>query len=269
MKFLFCGDIVGKSGRDAILKHVPDLKKQANLDFVIVNGENAAHGFGINRKICEELYGAGVDAITTGNHVWDQRDTPAYISEDPRLLRPLNFPKNTPGNGFTILENARGKKLAVLNIMGQLFMDPLDNPFHCMEEFLKTYKVGQNIDGLLVDIHAEATSEKVAMGHFLDGQATLVVGTHTHVPTADQMILPGGTAYTTDAGMTGDYHSVLGMDMKAPIERFYRKIRTERMAPASGEGTLCGVYVESDDRTGKATCIKPIRLGGILPQATL
>lgn len=269
MKILFCGDIVGKSGRDAALKYIPELKEKLNLDFIIVNGENAAHGFGITQTICQSLYDVGVDIVTTGNHIWDQKETTTHISQDTRLLRPINFPKNTPGQGFSIVENARGKKLMVANVMGTLFMDPLDNPFHAIDELLKTYKLGQNIDGLVVDIHAEATSEKMAMGHFLDGRATLVVGTHTHIPTADQMIFPKGTAYTTDAGMTGDYYSVVGMDTEAPLERFYKKMRSKKLSPAAGEGTLCGVFVESDHTTGLAKEIKPIRLGGKLQQTAL
>lgn len=266
MRILFCGDVNGKSGREAVAKHIPTLREKLKLDFVIVNGENAAHGFGITKDICTAFFNLGVDVITTGNHVWDQEETSSHISQDSRLLRPLNFPKNTPGKGFTIVENARGQKLMVVNLMGQLFMDVLDNPFHAIEDLLDTYKLKQNIDALVVDFHAEATSEKMAMGHFLDGKATLVVGTHTHIPTADQIIFNGGTAYTTDAGMTGDYNSVIGMKAEEPMGRFYRKIRKERFTPADGEATLCGVFVESDNQTGLATQIKPIRLGGILPQ---
>ncbi len=269
MKILFCGDIVGKSGRDVVLKYVPRLRESFKLDFVIINGENAAHGFGVTRKICEELYAAGVDIVTTGNHVWDQKETVSHISEDPRLIRPLNFPKNTPGKGFTIIENPQGKKLMVVNVMGQLFMDSLDNPFHAMEDLLHTYKMGQNVHGILVDIHAEANSEKMAMGHFLDGKATLVAGTHTHVPTADYRILPKGTAYITDVGMTGNYQSVIGMDIEIALERFYKKTRSEKLFPPEGEGTLCGVIVDSDDTTGLAKTITPIRLGGILQQTEI
>lgn len=267
MKILFCGDVVGKSGRDVIQKWIPILRKKLHLDFVIVNGENAAHGYGITKQICHDFYQAGVDVITTGNHVWDQKEIIAHISEDAKLLRPLNFSAQIPGRGWTILENMRGKKLMVVNLMGQLFMESVNDPFHAMEDLLKTYKMGQNIHGVLVDIHAEASSEKVAMGHFLDGRATLVVGTHTHIPTADHMILPQGTAYMTDVGMTGDYDSVIGMDKRAVVERFYKKIRLERLFPAEGNATLCGVFVESDEVTGLARKIFPIRIGGHLSQA--
>ncbi len=271
MKFLFCGDIVGKSGREAITKYVPQLKKDLKLDFVIANGENAAHGFGINAKIAKELYDAGVDVITTGNHVWDQPSIYAEIAQDKNMIRPINYPPAAkhPGNGTVVVENASGHKLLVINVMGQLFMEAMDNPFHAIDAALKNYTLGSNIQGVLIDIHAEATSEKAAMGHYVDGRATLVVGTHTHVPTADHQILKGGTAYMTDAGMCGDYsYSVVGMDPETPIKRFTKTARKDKLSPAEGEGTLCGVYVESDNRTGKATKICPIRVGGSLDQIT-
>jgi metallophosphoesterase (TIGR00282 family) len=272
MKFLFCGDIVGKSGRDAVKKYVPQLKKDLNLDFVIVNGENAAHGFGINSKICKELYEVGVDVITTGNHIWDQPSIYNDISNDKTLLRPINYPPNAkhPGNGHVIVENANGHKLLVINVMGQLFMEAMDNPFYAIEDILKNYTLGANINAILIDIHAEATSEKAAMGHYVDGRATLVVGTHTHIPTADYQILKGGTAYMTDAGMCGNYsYSVVGMDPSTPLKRFMKIARGDRLSPAEGEGTLCAVYVESDNTTGKATKIHPVRLGGSLEQITV
>ncbi|MBM3610316.1 MAG: TIGR00282 family metallophosphoesterase [Alphaproteobacteria bacterium] len=266
MKFLFCGDVVGKSGRDVACHHIPLLRKKLNLDFVIINAENAAHGFGITKKIADQFYASGVDVITTGNHIWDQKETIAHISAEPRLLRPLNFPKKSPGKGYTIVENARGHKLMVVNVMGQMFMESLDDPFQAVDDLLSTYKLGQNVQAVLVDIHAEANSEKVAMGHFLDGRATLVAGTHTHIPTADYMILKNGTAYITDVGMTGDYDSVIGMNKNIVLERFVKKIRGEKLQPAEGSGTLCGVFVESDDATGKAIRIKPLRIDGILDQ---
>ncbi len=272
MKFLFCGDIVGRSGREAVIKYIPQLKKDLKLDFVIVNGENAAHGFGINAKITKELYAAGVDVITTGNHIWDQPSIYNDIEQDKTLLRPINYPPAAkhPGKGTVIVENASGHKLLVVNVMGQLFMEAMDNPFHAIDNALKNYTLGANVNAILIDIHAEATSEKAAMGHFVDGRATLVVGTHTHVPTADHQILQGGTAYMTDAGMCGDYsRSVVGMNPETPIKRFTKTARGDRLSPAEGEGTLCGVYVESDNRTGKATKICPIRVGGSLDQTTM
>jgi metallophosphoesterase (TIGR00282 family) len=269
MKFLFCGDIVGKSGRDVATHHIPLLRKKLNLDFVVINGENAAHGFGITRKIADNFYRHGVDVITTGNHIWDQKETVQHISEEPRLVRPINFPENTPGKGHTIIENAKGQKLMIVNVMGQMFMEPLNDPFQAINALLDTYKLGQNVNAILVDIHAEASSEKVAMGHFLDGRVTLVAGTHTHVQTADHMILEKGTAYISDVGMTGDYNSVIGMKKNIVVERFLKKVRGEKLEPAEGDGTLCGVLVETDDRTGKALSIKPFRIGGVLDQALI
>jgi metallophosphoesterase (TIGR00282 family) len=271
MKLLFCGDIVGRSGRDVLCEQVPRLRKELALDFVIANGENAAGGFGITEKICQDLYGAGIDAITTGNHVWDQRETSGFIDRHPRLLRPQNYPSGTPGKGSAVYQTVTGRKVMVVNIMGRLFMDPLDDPFAVLEKELSGQRLGGTVDAIIVDIHAEATSEKMAMGHVCDGRVSLVVGTHTHVPTADTMILPKGTAYQTDAGMCGDYDSVIGMDKALPIARFTRKLPTDRLFAAQGPGTLCAVYVETDDKTGLARRASPVRVGGRLapqmPQA--
>ena len=264
MKLLFCGDIVGRSGREAVTSRLPRLRETLALDFVIANGENAAGGFGITGKICDELFAAGVDVISGGNHSWDQREVLAVIDREPRLLRPQNYPAGTPGRGATVFEVPGGRKILVLNVMGRLFMDPLDDPFACVERELAKHRLGATVQAIVVDMHAEATSEKMAMGHFVDGRASLCVGTHTHVPTADAMILPGGTAYQTDAGMCGDYDSVIGMDKAAPLARFTRKLPTERLSAASGEGTLSAVYVEIDDKTGLATKIAPLRAGGRL-----
>jgi metallophosphoesterase (TIGR00282 family) len=264
MRLLFCGDLVGRSGRDIVLEHLPRLKRELALDFVIANGENAAGGFGISEKICAELYAAGVDAITTGNHVWDQKETVGFIDRDPRLLRPVNFPKGTPGRGTGIYQTARGRKVMVVNVMGRLFMDALDDPFAAVERELAGQRLGGTVDAIVIDVHAEATSEKQAMGHYLDGRVSLVVGTHTHVPTADDQVLPRGTAFQSDAGMCGDYDSVIGMEKAIPIARFVRKLPTERLSAALGPGTLCGAYLETDDRTGLATRFAPLRLGGRL-----
>jgi len=264
MKLLFCGDIVGRAGREAVTGRLPRLRKELALDFVIANGENAAGGYGITGKICEELFAAGVDAISGGNHSWDQREALGFIDREPRLLRPHNYPDGTPGRGAAVFDVPGGRKVLVLNVMGRLFMDPLGDPFACVERALAKHRLGATVQAIVVDIHAEATSEKMAMGHFVDGRASLCVGTHTHVPTADTMILPGGTAYQSDAGMCGDYDSVIGMDKVAPLARFTRKLPTERLKVASGEGTLSGVYVEIDDQTGLATKIAPLRAGGRL-----
>ena len=264
MRILFCGDVVGRPGRDAIAAHLPGLRQRLELDFVIVNGENAASGFGITDKICRQLFEAGADVITGGNHSWDQREVMSYIAGEPRLLRPHNFPAGTPGRGVGVFETRRGKKVLVLNVMGQLFMEDLDDPFACIATELARHRLGATVDAAVLDFHAEATSEKMAAGHFVDGRVSLFVGTHTHVPTADAMILAGGTAYQSDAGMCGDYDSVIGMDKTVPIERFVKKIRGERLSVAGGEGTLCAVFVETDDQTGLARRIAPVRLGGRL-----
>jgi len=266
MKILCCGDVVGKSGRQAIEKYIPDLRSRLGLDLVLVNGENAAHGFGITEKICQSFYQVGVDVITTGNHVWDQREVMNYIDSDPRLLRPLNYPKGTPGKGSAVIEAANGARVLVVHPMGRLFMEPLDDPFFGVDKALKDHKLGETVDAIVVDMHADITSEKMAMGHYCDGRVSVVVGTHTHVPTADAQVLPGGTAYQSDMGMCGDYDSVIGMIKETAIARFTTKLPKGRLAPAEGEATLCGVYIETDDKTGLARLIKPVRAGGRLAE---
>ena len=264
MKLLFCGDIVGRPGREALAEHLPRLRGELGIDFVITNGENAAGGFGITEKTSQEIFAAGVDVISGGNHTWDQREAMGLLDRDERMLRPQNYPSGTPGRGVAVFDAGRGRKVMVLNVMGRLFMDPLDDPFACVERELAKNRLGGTVHAIVVDMHAEATSEKMAMGHFVDGRASLCVGTHTHVPTADTMILPGGTAYQSDAGMCGDYDSVIGMDKTVPIQRFTRKLPTERLSVAKGEGTLSAVFVETDEATGLATRIAPVRAGGRL-----
>jgi metallophosphoesterase (TIGR00282 family) len=265
MRLLFLGDVVGRSGRDAVKRHLPVLRKELALDFVAVNAENAAAGFGMTPKICDTLFEAGADVITGGNHSWDQREIIPYISSEKRLLRPVNYPSGTPGIGAGLYTARSGKKVAVINVMCRLFMDPLDCPFAAVDRLVpKNGPKGGGADAVLVDVHGEATSEKMAMGHYLDGRASMVVGSHTHSPTADAQILPGGTAYQTDAGMCGDYDSVIGMKKEGSVDRFVRKMRGERLAPADGEATLCGVFVETDDATGLATHVAPLRQGGRL-----
>jgi len=266
MRLLFLGDLVGRSGRDAVTTHLPGLRERLKADFVVANGENAAGGFGITEKICKEMFEAGVDVISGGNHSWDQREALSFIDGEPRLLRPANYPKGTPGRGVATFEAPGGRKVYIINVMGRLFMDPLDDPFACVEEALSKVRLGASVNAVIVDVHAETTSEKMAMGHFCDGRASFVVGTHTHVPTADTQILPGGTAFQCDAGMCGDYDSVIGMDKQVPVQRFLRKLPTDRLSPASGEGTLCGLFVETDDKTGLAVRAEPVRLGGRLSQ---
>jgi metallophosphoesterase (TIGR00282 family) len=267
MRLLFCGDVVGRPGRDAIQAHLPALRRDLELDFVVVNGENAAGGFGITEKIVEDLLEAGADVVSGGNHSWDQREALGFINRAPKLLRPHNYPTGTPGRGAAVFETARGRKVLVLNVMGRLFMDPLDDPFACVDKVLERYRLGGSVHAAILDFHAEATSEKMAMGHYVDGRVSLCVGTHTHVPTADAMLLAGGTAYQTDAGMCGDYDSVIGMDKQVPLERFTRKLPTERLSAATGEGTVCAVFVETDDSTGLARRVAPVRVGGRLAPA--
>jgi metallophosphoesterase (TIGR00282 family) len=272
MKILIVGDVVGRSGRDAVARHLPGLRETLALDFVVVNGENAAHGFGITEAICNDLYAQGADVITTGNHVWDQREIMNYIDGDPRLLRPLNFPAGTPGKGTGVFDTKDGRRVMVVHAMCRLFMDPLDDPFAGVDEALKNHRLGAasgrgSVDAILLDLHGEASSEKMAMAHFLDGRVSAVVGTHTHVPTADAQVFKGGTAYQTDLGMTGDYDSVIGMQKENATARFTTKLPQGRLEPADGEATFCAMYLETDDATGLATRAEPVRLGGRLAPA--
>jgi metallophosphoesterase (TIGR00282 family) len=266
MRLLFLGDVVGRAGRDAVARHLPGLRDRLSLDFVVANGENVAHGFGITERTARDLYESGVDCITTGNHVWDQREIVATIDADPRLLRPINFPRGTPGRGIGVFTVGR-RRVVVVNVRARLFMDPLDDPFSAVDSVLATQRLGAGVDAILVDVHGEASSEKMALGHFCDGRASIVVGSHSHVPTADAQVLPGGTAYQTDAGMCGDYDSVIGMKKEAAVQRFVRKMPGERLSPAEGEGTMCGVFVELDPGTGRALRVDPVRAGGRLKPA--
>lgn len=266
MRILFLGDVVGRSGRVAVIEQLPKLRERYRLDFVVVNGENAAGGFGISEQILIELLDAGADVVTTGNHVWDQRETLVFIERYDRLLRPVNFPPGTPGRGAGLFKAGNGAEVLVINAQGRVFMAGLDDPFHAVEHELEACGLKTGADAILIDFHAEATSEKEAMGHFVDGRASCLIGTHTHVPTADEQILSGGTAYISDAGMCGDFDSVLGMDKEEPLQRFLTKISTGRFTPASGEATLCGVAIDVDDATGLARAIAPLRQGGRLSQ---
>ena len=252
---------MGRSGREAVEKYLPDLRTKLKPDAVIVNGENAAHGRGITDKICLQFYDLGVDCITTGNHIWDQRDIILRIDKDPKLLRPVNFPAGTPGRGIYLHQLDDGRKILVANFMARLFMDPLDDPFAAVNEMLEQYKLGKNVDAIFVDFHGETTSEKMAFAYMIDGRVSAVVGTHTHIPTADAHVLPEGTAYQTDAGMCGDYDSVIGVRKEIPIARFSRKMPTENMTPADGEGSVCGMFVMTDDKTGKAVNVAPVVAG--------
>jgi 2',3'-cyclic-nucleotide 2'-phosphodiesterase len=266
MRLLFIGDIVGRAGRAALHAHLPDLRRRWALDFVIVNGENAAGGFGVTEAICDEMLAVGADCVTLGNHAFDQREALVFIERQERMIRPVNYPQGTPGRGAYLYEGVNGHRVLVCNVLGRVFMDAMDDPFAAVEREASACPLGLACDAAVFDVHAEASSEKQAMGHFLDGRASLVVGTHTHVPTADAQILPGGTAYQTDAGMTGDYDSVIGMDKEEPLRRFTRKVPGGRFEPSDGVATLCGVAVETG-ADGLATKIAPVRLGGRLAEA--
>jgi metallophosphoesterase (TIGR00282 family) len=268
MRFAFFGDVVGRSGRDGLADHLPDLRRRLGLEFVIVNAENAAAGFGITENTARELFQAGADCLTLGNHSWDQKEALTYIVREPRLIRPLNYPilSDAPGRGAQLFETDGGKRVLVINLLGRVHMEALDDPFSAVDRELDACPLGAAADAVIVDMHCEATSEKMAMGHFCDGRASLVVGTHTHVPTADAQILNGGTAYQTDAGACADYDSVIGNQKEEPLRRFTTRIAGGRYRPAEGPATVCGVFVETDPATGLARRIEPIRVGGRLSQ---
>jgi len=269
MRLAFFGDVIGKPGRDALSTHLPALRRRLALDFVVVNAENAAAGFGITERTAQDLFESGADCLTLGNHSWDQREALTYIEREPRLLRPLNYPRlsRAPGRGAYVYETAKGARVLVVSVLGRVHMDALDDPFSAADKALEEAPLSVAVDAVIVDIHCEATSEKMAMGHFCDGRASLVIGTHTHVPTADAQVLPGGTAFQTDAGACADYDSVIGMNKDISVARFASRLPGERQTPATGPATVCGVMVETDDRTGLALRIEPIRVGGRLKPA--
>jgi metallophosphoesterase (TIGR00282 family) len=262
MRLLFLGDMVGRTGRTAVWEQLPGLISDFQLDFVIVNGENAAGGFGITEEIFRATLDAGADVVTTGNHAWDQREALVFAPREERFLRPANFPKGTPGRGSGVYLARNGARILVANIMGRVFMHPeLDDPFQAGERELAACPLGEQADAVVIDFHAEATSEKMCFAHFVDGRASAVIGTHTHQPTADHQILNGGTAYISDAGMCGDYDSSLGMDKEEPLNRFLSKVPKGRFEAANGPATLCGVGIDISDRTGLAERIAPFRRG--------
>ena len=265
MRILLFGDVMGRSGRDGLTRHLPDLKAKIKPDVVIANAENAASGSGLTMKIAEEMFAMGINCLTSGNHVWGQRELLVSIDREPRILRPLNYPDLTPGRGTYLHGLPDGRKLMIVNLMARVFMEPvLDDPFAAAEKLVAAHKLSGNLQ-IFVDFHGEATSEKMAMAHVLDGRVSAVVGSHTHVPTADEQILPKGTAYMTDAGMCGDYDSIVGMKKNVAIWRFTRKTPPpDKKAPAEGEATVCGALVTTDDATGLATGIEPVRVGGKL-----
>ncbi|MCF6232670.1 MAG: TIGR00282 family metallophosphoesterase [Rhodobacteraceae bacterium] len=269
MRILFLGDVMGRAGRSAIQTKLPGLRKDWRLDFIVVNGENATSGMGLNAAHARGLLDAGVDCLTLGDHAFDQKDMLQFIESEPRIIRPINFAKGAPGKGYRLFNAPGGRKVLVAQVLGQVFMKrAFDDPFSAIEPVLKAHPRGGLAQAVIVDMHCEATSEKMAMGHYCDGRASLVVGTHTHVPTADAQVLPGGTGYLSDAGMCGDYNSVIGMDKGEPMRRFITGMPKARFTPALGEATLSGVFVDTDDATGQARDIRMIRIGGRLQPAT-
>ena len=268
MKLLFLGDVMGRAGRAAITERLPALRAEWGLDFVVVNGENASSGVGLTGDHAKAILAAGADCITLGDHSFDQKDMMQFIEQEPRVLRPLNYAREAPGKGARLFNATQGRKVFVAQVLGQVFMKrPFDDPFSAIDAALRSHPLGGLAQASIVDVHAEATSEKMAMGHWCDGRASLIVGTHTHVPTGDAQILPAGSAYMTDAGMCGDYNSVIGMDKAEPMRRFITQMPRERFTPAAGEATLSGVYVVTDDRTGLAKRVTPVRIGGRLQDA--
>ncbi len=261
MRILFIGDIMGRSGREALQEHLPIAKEALKPDIIIVNGENAANGRGITKKIALGFYDIGVDCITTGNHIWDQREIIPYIDRDKKLLRPLNYPENTPGNGVYKYQLADGRAITIVNAMARLFMDALDDPFAAVNKLIQENPISNSNNAIFVDFHGETTSEKMSMGHYVDGRVSAVIGTHTHIPTADAHILSGGTAYMSDAGMSGDYNSVIGVRKDIAMNRFIKKMPGEHMIPAAERGMMCGALVVTNDATGMATGIEPVRMG--------
>jgi len=265
MNILILGDIMGPSGREAIIKKLPNLIKQKEIDFVIVNGENAADsGVGITKKNTEEFFKAGTDVITTGNHVWDQKETMEFITSEKRLLRPENLVRGSPGKGFGIFNSKNNKKVAVINLMGNIFMKKCDDVFEVAKKFIQNVKLKKDADFIVVDMHGEITSEKMAMGYLFDGKTTVFVGTHTHVPTSDHRIMEKGTAYQTDIGMCGDYNSVIGMNRDNSLKKFFKDSSATKHYPALGEATISGLMVIADNETGLANKVEPIVLGKCL-----
>jgi 2',3'-cyclic-nucleotide 2'-phosphodiesterase len=266
MRILFLGDVVGRTGRETVAAALPRLRADLRADLVVVNAENASHGFGLGPDMARAFFAAGADVITLGNHAWDRKEIIPYLAETPRVIRPLNYPPGTPGAGCVVVDLPDGRRVVVVQAMGRLFMEALDCPFRGAAVELSKYKLGASVAAIVVDFHAEATSEKMAFAHSFDGQVSCVIGTHTHCPTADHQVLPGGTAYVSDAGMCGDYDSVIGMLKEGAAARFWRRLPGEKLQPAEGEATICGAFVETDDASGLARSIQPLRLGGRLSQ---
>jgi len=265
MNILLLGDIMGPSGRKALIEELPKIIKKKKIDFTIVNGENAGDlGVGITKKIFHEFLNAGADVVTTGNHVWDEKEAMEFITKEKRLLRPQNLTKGSPGNGYGIFNSKNNKKVAVINLMGNIFMKKCEDVFEEAKKFIQTVRLKKEADFIVVDMHGEITSEKMAMGYLFDGKATMIVGTHTHVPTSDHVIMEKGTAYQTDVGMCGDYRSVIGMNRDNSLKRFLKDSSAKKHYPALGEATLSGLMVMADIKTGLAKKVEPIIVGKYL-----
>ncbi|MDR1025933.1 MAG: TIGR00282 family metallophosphoesterase [Lactobacillus sp.] len=260
MRIFYCGDVVGRAGRDAVIDNIEHVKATYKPDVFIVNIENAAHGFGVTPGIAREFFDKGIDVLTLGNHTWKQREISPFMDQNKRLVRPLNYPEGLPGHGYCEYELANGKRILVTQVLGRLFMDPIDNPAIALDKLLSRYILGKNIDAIFVDVHAEATAEKLAIGHYMDGKVSVVAGSHTHVPTADACIRDKGTAYITDVGMCGNYNSVLGFEIDEPINRVRQKYTGGRLVVCRDNGTMFGICVETDDKTGLATKIEQVRV---------
>ena len=260
MKIVYCGDVVGRAGRDAVLNNLNEIRRRYKADVIIVNVENAAHGFGITPGIANDFLKSGADVLTTGNHVWQQREILPFLDENKKIIRPLNYPENACGRGAVEFELANGKKILVAQVLGRIFMESVDNPAFAMDKLLQNYHLGSNISAIFVDIHAECTSEKLSLGYYLDGRVSVVAGTHTHVPTADARVLPNGTAYITDVGMCGNYDSVLGFEKQAPIDRLCQKYTGSRLEVCHNNGSVWGIVVETDDLTGKSKSIEQFHI---------
>lgn len=262
LKIVYCGDVVGRAGRDAVYNNLSLMRERYRADVIVVNVENAAHGFGVTPGIARDFLDRGADVLTTGNHVWQQREIVPFLDECRQIVRPLNYPETAAGRGATVFELANGKKILITQVLGRVFMDSVDNPAFVLDRLLKNYTLGRNIDAVLVDVHAESTSEKLSLGHYLDGRVSVVAGTHTHIPTADAHILNGGTAYITDVGMCGNYDSVLGFDKQAPIDRLCQRYNGNRLEVCRSNGTVWGIFVETDDKTGLAKSVEQFSLAG-------
>lgn len=259
MRIVYLGDVVARPGREAVVNAVRPLKEKYAFDALIVNVDNAAHGFGCTPKICNTLFQAGVTAVVTGDHVWNQKEILPFLDDCKRIVRPLNYPQTLPGAGAREIPLDNGQKLLLVEVVGRVFMEAVDCPLQALDKLLENYRPGKNISAVLVDIHAEATAEKQAFAHYFDGRVSAIIGSHTHVPTNDAVVLPKGTAYQTDAGMCGNYDGVIGFDPQTPIERLKDKFSQGRLEPCSGRGTVCGVFIETDNATGLALRIEPVK----------